>query len=108
MMREQPIEHEVRLFKLFDYVHDVQIIHDTKVGPLNKQVLFCVASECASNAKTPESEIDEVYPVVLKQGAIIQLAYHRVLITLIVTRWRDSLGVGGRLEDMDTIIVILY
>ena len=108
MMRKQPIEHEVRLFQLFDYVHDVQIIHDTKVGPLNKLVLFCVASECASNAQTPESEIDEVYPVVLKQGAIIQLAYHRVLVTLIVANGRNGLRVGRRLVDMDTIIVLIY
>ena len=95
-------------FKLLDYVNDVQIIHDTKVGPLNKLVLFCVASECASNAQTPESEIDEVYPVVLKQGPIIQLAYHRVLITLILANGSDGLRVGRRLEDMDTIIVIIY
>lgn len=65
-MRQQAIEHELRPFKLLDYVHDVQVIHYTNVSPLYQKVLFGVPSECASNAQTSGSEIDEIYPIILK------------------------------------------
>ena len=65
-MRQQAIEHELRPFKLLDYVHDVQVIHYTNVSPLYQKVLFGITSECASNAKTSGSKIDEIYPIILK------------------------------------------